>query len=126
MRKKHELQAEELAEIEKAIRQDKRAEVRHRAIIIRLLHLGRKPEEIAQEQMISVPTIYNWHKQWRKDGTKAWRTNPEKDERQKQPMNTARNWMKCWRKSQQTMAIDLPFGQQIVCALTWKKKLAFY
>ncbi len=57
MRKKHELQAEELAEIEKAIRQDKRAEVRHRAIIIRLLHLGRKPEEIAQEQMISLPTV---------------------------------------------------------------------
>ena len=78
MRKKHELQAEELAEIEKAIRQDKRAEVRHRAIIIRLLHLGRKPEEIAQEQMISVPTIYNWHKQWRKGGIEGLANKPRK------------------------------------------------
>ena len=68
MRTKYELGPKELAEIEKAIRQAKRAEVRQRATAIRLLHLGYKPEVVAEQQMVSVPTIYNWHKHWRESG----------------------------------------------------------
>jgi transposase len=36
--------------------------------VIRLLHLGHKPEIVAEQQMVSVPTIYNWHKLWREHG----------------------------------------------------------
>ena len=36
--------------------QKKRQEVRQRATVIRLLHLGYKPEEVAEQQMVSVPT----------------------------------------------------------------------
>lgn len=68
MRTKYQLKPKELAEIEKAIRQDKRAEVRQRARVIRLLHLGQKPAAVAEQQMVSVPTVYNWHKLWRKAG----------------------------------------------------------
>lgn len=68
MKTNYKLSAEELAELEKGIRQEKRLEVRQRAVVIRMLHLGQKPEEIAEQQMVSVPTIYNWHKQWRKEG----------------------------------------------------------
>jgi transposase len=68
MRTEYKLKPKELAEIEKAIRQDKRAEVRQRARVIRLLHLGQKPAAVAEQQMVSVPTVYNWHKLWRKDG----------------------------------------------------------
>jgi transposase len=68
MRTEYQLKPKELAEIEKAIRQDKRAEVRQRAIAIRLLHLGQKPESVAKQQMVSLPTIYNWHKLWREQG----------------------------------------------------------
>ena len=68
MRTEYQLKPKELAEIEKAIRQDKRAEVRQRAIAIRLLHLGQKPEAVAEQQMVSLPTIYNWHKLWREQG----------------------------------------------------------
>ena len=68
MRTEYQLKPKELAEIEKAIRQDKRAEVRQRAIAIRLLHLGQKPEAVAELQMVSLPTIYNWHKLWREQG----------------------------------------------------------
>jgi hypothetical protein len=39
MRITYQLTPEELAEIEKAIKQDKRSEVRQRATAIRLLHL---------------------------------------------------------------------------------------
>lgn len=68
MRTEYQLKPKELAQIEKAIRQDKRAEVRQRAIAIRLLHLGQKPEAVAEQQMVSLPTIYNWHKLWREQG----------------------------------------------------------
>jgi transposase len=68
MRTVYQLKPKELAEIEKAIRQDKRPEIRQRATVIRMLHLGQKPEAVAEQQMVSVPTIYNWHKLWRADG----------------------------------------------------------
>lgn len=68
MRTKYQLNPKEFAEIEKAIRQDKRAEVRQRATVIRLFHLGQKPATVAEQQMVSVPTVYNWHKLWRENG----------------------------------------------------------
>jgi transposase len=68
MRTVYQLKQKELAEIERAMRQDKRAEVRQRASVIRLLHLGHKPEAVAEQQMVSVPTIYNWHRLWREQG----------------------------------------------------------
>ena len=68
MRTVYQLKPKEIAEIETAIRQDKRPEVRQRARVIRLLHLGQKPEIVAEQQMVSVPTVYNWHKLWRDHG----------------------------------------------------------
>jgi transposase len=68
MRTEYQLRPKELVEIERAMRQDKRAEVRQRATVIRLLHLGHKPEAVAEQQLVSVPTIYNWHKLWREQG----------------------------------------------------------
>lgn len=68
MRTEYQLKPKEIAEVEKAIKQDKRSEVGQRARVIRLLHLGHKPETVAEQQMVSVPTIYNWHKLWREQG----------------------------------------------------------
>lgn len=68
MRTVYQLKPKELAEIERAIRQEKRSEVRQRATVIRLLHLGDKVEAVAEQQMVSVPTIYNWHRLWREQG----------------------------------------------------------
>ena len=77
MRTVYQLKSKELAEIEKAMRQDKRAEVRQRATIIRLLHLGHKPGAVAEQQMVSVPTIYNWHKLWREQGIEGLANKPK-------------------------------------------------
>ena len=77
MRTEYQLKPKELTEIEKAIRQDKRAEVRQRAIAIRLLHLGQKPEAVAEQQMVSLPTIYNWHKLWREQGIEGLANRPK-------------------------------------------------
>jgi transposase len=77
MRTEYQLKPKELAEIEKAIRQDKRAEVRQRAMAIRQLHLGQKPEVVAEQQMVSLPTIYNWHKLWREQGIEGLANRPK-------------------------------------------------
>jgi putative transposase len=77
MRTEYQLKPKELAKVEKAIRQDKRAEVRQRAMAIRLLHLGQKPEAVAEQQMVSVPTIYNWHKVWREEGLEGLANKPK-------------------------------------------------
>lgn len=78
MRTVYELKAKQLAEIEGAIRQDKRSEVRQRATVIRLLHLGHKPEAVAEQQMVSVPSIYNWHRLWREKGIEGLANLPRK------------------------------------------------
>lgn len=71
MRTVYQLKPKELAEIEKVIRQDKRPEVRQRATAIRQLHLGNKPQAVADQQLVSLPTIYNWHRQWQEHGVEG-------------------------------------------------------
>ena len=83
MRRVYQLKPKELVEIEQAIRQDKRAEVRQRAMAIRLLHLGQKPSEVAEQQLVSVPTIYNWHKLWREGGIEGLANKPKTGRRAK-------------------------------------------
>lgn len=68
MRTEYQLKPKEVTKVEKAMKQDKRPEVRQRATVIRLLHLGHKPEAVAEQQLVSVPTIYNWHRLWREQG----------------------------------------------------------
>jgi transposase len=58
------LNEEELTAIETAIHHDKRPEVRVRCSAIRLLHLGHKPEQVAEMQTVSKPTIYGWINRW--------------------------------------------------------------
>lgn len=71
------LNEEQLAEIEKAIRHDKRPEVRQRSTVIRLLHLGHKPADIAQMQAVSIPTVYGWYKRWQQEGIEGLANQPK-------------------------------------------------
>ncbi len=71
------LNEQQLAEIEQAIRHDKRPEVRQRCTVIRLLHLGHKPEQIATMQAISIPTVYGWLKRWQQDGIEGLANKPK-------------------------------------------------
>jgi transposase len=70
------LNDEELAAIENAIRRDNRPGVRQRCIVIRLLHLGHKPEEIATMLAVSKPTIYGWYERWKQAGIDGLVTRP--------------------------------------------------
>ena len=71
------LKKNELAELEIAIRPDKRPEVRQRGMAIRFLHLGQKVGEMAQMQAVSKPTIYGWLKRWCAGGIEGMANQPK-------------------------------------------------
>jgi transposase len=70
------LTEQELQAIEAAVRHDKRPEVRQRCTAIRLLHMGYKPEQVAEMQAVSNPTIYSWIKRWQSDGVDGLANKP--------------------------------------------------
>lgn len=47
-------------ELVEAIQTSKQPEVRRRATAIRQLHLGKKPQEVAEMFLVTLATIYNW------------------------------------------------------------------
>jgi transposase len=63
------LSEEELNVVETAIRHDKRPEVRQRCTAIRLLHLGHKPEQVAE--------IYGWIDRWWSGGVEGLANRPK-------------------------------------------------
>lgn len=73
----YQLTQEELKTIEKAIKRDKRPEVVQRCITVRLLHLGHKPEQVAEMQAVSKPTIYGWFHRWQSGGIEALANQPK-------------------------------------------------
>jgi putative transposase len=64
----YELNAKELKEIQEGMHYSPKAEVRQRATAIHLLHLGQSPEEVSAMMAVSIGSIYNWHKRWRREG----------------------------------------------------------
>jgi len=62
------LTTESLVTIEQAVKNHDDLRVRQRANLIRLLHLGQKPAEIANLLSIQPSQVYYWHKRWRDEG----------------------------------------------------------
>lgn len=67
------LNTEQLVELEQAISTSPYAEVRQRAIAVRMLHLGQHPETVAEMVLVTSNTIYAWHKRWREHGVSGLR-----------------------------------------------------
>ena len=72
-----ELTTSELAEVERAIRTDKRPEVRQRAVAIRMLHLGKSPNQVAENLAVSLATVYNWRTRWQAGGLEGLANRPK-------------------------------------------------
>ena len=87
------LTAEQLSEIEQAINHSVHAEVRQRAIALRLLHLGQSPDQVAEAVMVTANTIYAWHKRWRTDGIVNAVADPPK-----QILLTSKGLKSYWRQ----------------------------
>ena len=71
------LPEEGLREIVKAIKHDKRPEVRHRAMGLRLMHEGKSPKEVAEFLGVSQPTVYDWHHRWQREGVDGLANRPK-------------------------------------------------
>lgn len=71
------LTEEVLAQVEDAIRKDKRAEVRQRATAIRMLHLGQKPQEVAEVFNMTEQIIYRWYHLFQDGGIEGLANQPK-------------------------------------------------
>jgi transposase len=67
----------DLAIIAKAVKSDKRPEVRQRAMGLRLLHEGHTPKEVAEIISVSQPTVYDWHHRWHQKGLEGLANRPK-------------------------------------------------
>jgi putative transposase len=62
------LTTEQLQQVETAIKNHPNLRVRQRAQMIRLLHLGHKPEEVGDLLCVTGALVYMWHARWRESG----------------------------------------------------------
>jgi putative transposase len=68
---------EQLASVEHAINHSPLPEVRLRATAIRLLHLGHKPETVAEMVAVAGSTIWTWHRRYRAEGLDGLANKPK-------------------------------------------------
>lgn len=62
------LSREQLEMVEEAIKFDERPGVVKRAMALRLLHYGHRPEAVAEMLLVTASTIYQWHHRWVAEG----------------------------------------------------------
>ena len=63
--------------VARAVKSDKRPEVRQRAMGLRLLHEGQTPKEVAEIMAVSQPTVYSWHHRWQENGLEGLANRPK-------------------------------------------------
>ena len=73
----YQLNEEQLAVVRQAMRHDKRAEVRHRATALHLLHQGMQPQAVAETLAVSLGSIHKWHARWRGGGLERLANQPK-------------------------------------------------
>ena len=71
------LSESDLKLVAKAVKTDKRPEVRQRAMGLRLLHEGHSPKEVAQMMNVSQPVVYDWHHRWQATGLEGLANRPK-------------------------------------------------
>lgn len=72
----YQLSKNEREQVEKAQKTGPSPQVRQRATGIRLLHMGKKPGEVAELLNVTVSTVYEWHKRWRERGIDGLEDEP--------------------------------------------------
>ena len=73
----------ELKALELAIRRDKRPKVRTRATALRALHLGSRPDEVAEMFLVTQASIYNWWHAYQSLGLEGLADKPKRMPRRK-------------------------------------------
>lgn len=68
----------QLSEIEQAIKSHEDLRVRERARIIRLLHKGHRPAEVAELMAVSTGQVYWWFNRWQAEGLAGLADKPRR------------------------------------------------
>ena len=119
------LKDDQLAELEQAINQSPHPEVRQRAIAIRLLHLGYKPEQVANLVAITANTIWMWHRRWRARGMVGLQDSPRSGRPRKATTEYCRILEETLNSEPAEHGTALQSGQWIDCAIIWRDNPAF-
>lgn len=72
----YQLDEQQIQAVEEAQKHGISAQIRLRATGIRLLHQGRKPNEVAEILNVSLATVYNWHERFRAGGVASLADDP--------------------------------------------------
>ena len=74
---------EQVKELTKAIKRDKRPEVVRRATAVHLLHQGHRVADVAKTLSASKPIVYAWHKRFLAEGVEGLADKPKPRRRRK-------------------------------------------
>jgi len=93
--------------IVRAVKTDKRPEVRQRAMGLRLLHEGQTPQAVADIMAVSQPTVYDWHHRWQENGLEGLANRPKSG----RPRKTDRRYVERLKEviEQDPQALDYHF-----------------
>lgn len=72
-----ELNEIELSIIEESLNKSERGRVVKRATALRMLHLGQKPQQVADVLSVSLPTVYEWFHRFRAEGAAGLDHHPK-------------------------------------------------
>jgi transposase len=67
----------ELSIIEESLKQSGSARIVKRATALRMLHLGQRPQEVADVLSVSLPTVYEWFQRFRAEGAAGLDHHPK-------------------------------------------------
>jgi transposase len=82
-RKDFRLTDEQVKELTKAIKRDKRPEVVRRATAVHLLHQGHRVADVSKTLSASKPIIYAWHERYQAEGVEGLADKPKPRRRRK-------------------------------------------
>ena len=74
---------DELTVVRRAIKKDRRLEVRQRAVVVRMLAESQTPAEVADLMSVTVQSIYGWWHRWEAGGIEGLANRPYEPRKRK-------------------------------------------
>lgn len=102
----YQLSDEEISIIDEAINHAREAEIRQRAMALKLLHLGHPAREVAEIIAVDLVSIYNWHKRWKAEGVAGLKNRP----RSGRPSNADQAYVKVLERVIEQDPAELGYG----------------
>lgn len=73
----YKLNETELSIMEESLKESESTRIVKRATALRMLHLGQKPQQVAQVLAVSLPTIYGWFHRFKAEGARGLDHHPK-------------------------------------------------